>query len=103
MALVISQPATPATDDQLLKAIEIIVSPVFGALSMAHELAGHQSAEWLILEQYTPRQIVDEIIERGLSLDGRLAACSRVTRARYAGDAHDPRLRPEAAVLAVLS
>jgi hypothetical protein len=78
MALVISQPAEPVTDAQLLKALEILTSPVFGALSMAHTLGGYPSAEWSILEQHTPRQIVDEIIERDLSLDGRLAACSRV-------------------------
>ncbi len=78
MAFVISHPAQPVTDAQLLKALEILTSPVFGALSMAHGLGGLSSAEWSILEQHTPRQIVDEIIDRGLSLDGRRAACAQV-------------------------
>jgi hypothetical protein len=77
--MIIAQTTQPVTDGQLLKALEILVSPVLGALSMAHALGGQAtSPEWMILEQHTPRQIVDEIIERGLSLEGRLATCSRV-------------------------
>lgn len=66
------------SNDQLLKALSILTSPVFGALSMAHSLAGYPSAEWSILENLTPRQIVDEIIERSLSIDGLRASCARV-------------------------
>lgn len=79
MAINIAQPAQPATDAELLKALEILTSPVFGALSMAHALGGRSSSpEWMIIEQHTPRQIVDEIIDRGLSLEGRRATCAQV-------------------------
>lgn len=63
------------SDEALLGAIAILVSPVFGSLSVAHGLAGAPSDDWRVLETFTPGQIADEVAERGLSLDGLKAAC----------------------------
>lgn len=48
------------SDETLVEALSILVSPVFGALSVAHGLAGYPSDRWRVLETFTPRQIVDE-------------------------------------------
>lgn len=70
--------ARPVSSVDLVHALEILVSPVFGALSVAHQLGGYPTDPWRILETFTPRQIVDEIIARDLSLDAALCACTKV-------------------------
>jgi len=64
------------SDETLVEALSILTSPVFGSMSMAHALSGYPSDKWRVLETYTPRQIVDEVIERGIDLDGIRASCS---------------------------
>lgn len=66
------------SNETLLKALQILTSPVFGALSMAHALGGYPSDTWRVLETYTPRQIVDEVIARDMELTDVLASCSKV-------------------------
>lgn len=66
------------SDDALLDACALLVSPVFGSMSVAYGLAGAPSDGWRVLETFTPGQIADEIAERGLSLDGLKAACCDV-------------------------
>ena len=66
------------SDETLMEALSILVSPVFGAMRMAHALAGYPSDRWRVLETFTPRQIVDEVIDRGIVLDGVMASCSSV-------------------------
>lgn len=68
----------PVSDAALVEAVALLTSPVFGALSMANALAGYQSETWQVVHTYTPRQIVDEVISRGVDLDGVHASCSRV-------------------------
>jgi len=67
------------SDETLVDALSILTSPVFGSLNMAHALGGcGPSNKWSVLESYTPRQIVDEVIERGIDLDSVKASCSSV-------------------------
>ncbi len=68
----------PVSNAALVEAIALVTSPVWGALSMANALAGAQTEAWQILHNYPPCEIVDEIIARDISLDGVLAACSRI-------------------------
>lgn len=66
------------SDETLVEAIAIITSPVFGALVIANALGGYPNDTWQTIGTYTPRQIVDEIIARGINLDEVLASCSRI-------------------------
>lgn len=68
----------PVSNAALVEAIALLTSPVWGALCIANALAGMQTEPWQIVNSYTSREIVDEIIERSVSLDDVLAACSSV-------------------------
>jgi hypothetical protein len=72
--------STPLRDDSLLRAISILCSPVFGALSMAHSLGsvGQMSDEWRALYEHTPRALVEEAIERNLDFTSLKAVCCDV-------------------------
>jgi len=71
------------SDDDLLHALALLTSPVFGSLSVAYGLAGAPSDSWRVLETFTPRQIADEIAERALNLEGLKTACSDVLAATF--------------------
>lgn len=66
------------SDETLVEALSILVSPVFGSLCMAHTLGGYPSDKWRVLGTYTPGQIMNEIIARGIDLSDVRAACSSV-------------------------
>ncbi len=65
----------PLRDDDLLKAIALLCSPVFSALSMANALGGGVTNAWRAVREHSLTALVDEAIDRGLSLDSLKASC----------------------------
>ncbi len=70
--------ATPLRDDDLLKAISLLCSPVFGALSMANALGGGVTDAWRAVREHPLSRLVDEAIDRGLDLTSLKASCCDV-------------------------
>jgi hypothetical protein len=65
----------PIRSSSLVEAIQIICSPVFGSLNVANAIGGAQTDDWQIIREFTPAEIVDEIINRGLDIGDVKAAC----------------------------
>jgi len=60
--------STEASNEELLEAIKIRFSAVFGALNMANSFGGYQSNVWRIVRKYSPQELLDEADARKLDL-----------------------------------
>lgn len=67
--------AQPLASSDLLEAIALMCSPVFGALHMANALGGAQTAAWSAVRSFSLAQLIDEAVQRGLDLFDLPAAC----------------------------
>ena len=56
------------TDEELRKAIEIMISECFPAMNFANAIAGRQSIEWTIIRNFKPEEIFKEATLRKLPL-----------------------------------
>jgi hypothetical protein len=87
----------PVRDDDLIQAIAIRCSPVFGALSMANALGGARTDAWRAVREFTLVQLVDDALTRGLDLTALKAACCDVlvidTPPFHGAVGYDPRPR----------
>lgn len=62
--------------EDIKKAIEILASECYGAMSMCNMIGGIQSPEWEILHNNTWTDIVNEGISHGLDFDKMTCAVS---------------------------
>ena len=62
------------SDDDLIRAISLIISDCFTALNLANAMGGHQSTPWKIVRQFTPREMFDEAKARGIDLESIIGA-----------------------------
>jgi hypothetical protein len=68
----------PLKTPDLVKAISLRCSPVFGSLSIANALGGSENDAWKVVRGFTLVQLVDEAVRRGVDLSEVKAACCDV-------------------------
>lgn len=72
------------SNNGLKKAIELLASECFGALSIANSLGGCQTEEWQILHNNPWKDIVDEGKNRGFDFESMKCAVTKTPLMRSA-------------------
>ena len=73
----INQPDLEVNDTDLLKAVCIRFSECFPAMNFARAFGGgSNSTPWKIMEQFTPREILQEVELRELDISDLAQSCS---------------------------
>lgn len=70
--------AKPVSTSDLVEAIAVACSPVFGAMNMANAIAGAQTDVWRLIREFTLTQLIDDAAERGVDLSAVKAVCCDV-------------------------
>lgn len=68
----------PVTADDVVKAIELVCSPVFGSLNVVNSLGGMQTDAWRLAREVPLAQLIDEAFEHDIDLTTIKAACCDV-------------------------